>query len=119
MSNSRERFLSRSSKFFSYYRPYRGLLVADLLCAFVVSGTALMLPLCARYITQNLLEQKTPDALTQIALMGMVMLGLIALQTLYNLFVDYQGHMMGALQGTHEELIVRNGPYAELYGIQL
>lgn len=97
MSNSRERFLSRSRKFFSYYRPYRGLLVADLLCALVVSGTALMLPLCARYITQNLLEQKSPGVLTQIALMGMVMLGLIALQTLCNLFVDYQGHMMGAL----------------------
>ena len=45
--------LSRSKKFFSYYRPYRGLFLADMLCAFVVAAITLILPLCARFITQN------------------------------------------------------------------
>ncbi|MCL4861503.1 MAG: ABC transporter ATP-binding protein/permease [Caldilineaceae bacterium] len=81
----------------SYYRPYRRLLVADLVCAFVVSATTLLLPLCARYITKDILEGNMPNALSQIYLMGAVMLALLALHIVCNSFVDFQGHMMGAL----------------------
>ena len=38
-----------------------------------------------------------PNALSQIYLMGAVMLGLVIVYTACNIFVDYQGHMMGAL----------------------
>lgn len=88
---------SRVKRFLSYYRPYRGLLVADLVCAFIVSATTLLLPLCARYITKDILEGNMPNALSQIYLMGGVMLALLALHIVCNSFVDYQGHMMGAL----------------------
>jgi ATP-binding cassette subfamily B protein len=84
---------SRYRKFFSYYQPYRGWLLADLACAFVLSAIALILPLCARDITQNLLE---PDALNRIYRMGALMIGLVALDTICNMFVDYRGHLMGA-----------------------
>lgn len=87
---------SRSKKFLSYYKPYWGWVVSDLACAFIVSATALALPLCVRYITKNILEENPPDALNQIYLMGALMLGLVALQTASTVFVDYQGHMMGA-----------------------
>lgn len=86
----------RLKKFFSYYKPYRGLLLADLACAFVVSAVALTLPLCARYITKNILEANAPNALQQIYWVGALMVGLVAVHTLCNMFVDYQGHMMGA-----------------------
>lgn len=88
---------SRMKKFLSYYKPYRGLFVADMACAFVVSGTALLLPLCANYITRNVLESNTPDALHRIFGMGAVMLLILAIHTVCNMFVDYQGHMMGAM----------------------
>jgi ATP-binding cassette subfamily B protein len=88
---------SRRKKFFSYYKPYRGLLAADLACAFVVSAITLILPLCARYITKNILEGNPPDALNQIYMVGAVMLALIVVYALCNTFVDYQGHMMGAM----------------------
>ena len=88
---------SRSKKFLSYYRPYLGLLGADIVCAFIVSAVTLVLPLCARYITKDVLEGNMPNMLSQIYLMGAVMLGLVVVHTLCNLFVDYQGHMMGAL----------------------
>ena len=88
---------SRSRKFFSYYRPYLGLLSADLVSAFIVSAVALILPLSASYITKNLLSGNTPDALNQIYTMGLLMLALVAVHTLFNAFVDYRGHMMGAL----------------------
>lgn len=88
---------SRLKKFLSYYKPYRGLFVADLLCALLVSATALAMPLCVRYITKTVLENPGPSALSQIYGMGAVMLALLALHVLCNAFVDYQGHMMGAL----------------------
>ena len=88
---------SRSKKFLSYYKPYLGLFFADMACAFIVSATTLILPLCARYITKNVLEGSAPNALSQIYAMGAVMLGLVLVHTACNMFVDYQGHVMGAL----------------------
>jgi ATP-binding cassette subfamily B protein len=87
----------RFKKFLSYYKPYRRLLAADLACALVVAAITLALPLCARHITKNLLDQPGPDALGQIYGVGGLMLGLIVLYALCNSFVDYQGHMMGTL----------------------
>jgi ATP-binding cassette, subfamily B, bacterial len=90
---------TRAKKFFSYYKPYKRLLLADLACAFVVAAITLILPLCARYITKNILasSNNAPNALTQIYTVGAVMLALVIIYALCNSFVDYQGHMMGAL----------------------
>ncbi|HEV2582199.1 MAG TPA: hypothetical protein VGT44_15190, partial [Ktedonobacteraceae bacterium] len=65
---------SRGRKFFSYYKPYLGLLFADMACALIVSAITLLLPLCARYITKNLLDGQTPHALNDIYLIGALML---------------------------------------------
>ena len=86
----------RLKKFFSYYKPYLGLFYADIACAIIVSATTLSIPLCIRYITKNL-EDYSPDVLNQIYIMGGVMLGLVAIRTICNAFVDYKCHMMGAL----------------------
>ena len=88
--------MNARGKFLSYYRPYKGLLVADLACAFVVAAITLTLPLCARYITKNILEGDAPNALAQIYTVGAIMLALIVVYALCSSFVDYQGHMMGA-----------------------
>ena len=88
---------SRSKKFLSYYKPYLRLLFADLACALAESAATLLLPLCARYITKNVLTEITPAALSQIYGMGVVMLALVVIYVVCNAFVDYQGHMMGAL----------------------
>jgi ATP-binding cassette, subfamily B, bacterial len=87
----------RFRKFLSYYKPYRSLLAADLVCAFIVSAATLALPLCARYITKNVLEGGMPNPLGQIALAGAAMLALVIVHALCNTFVDYRGHMMGTL----------------------
>ena len=87
---------SRTRKFLSYYKPYRGLFLADMACAFLVSGTALLLPICANYITKNILAGNMSDPISQIYGMGTLMVGLIIIHTACNMFVDYQGHMMGA-----------------------
>jgi ATP-binding cassette, subfamily B, bacterial len=88
---------SRIRKFFSYYKPYKGLFCADMVCAMIVSAITLAIPLCIRYITKNLLEPGTPDVLNQIYMMGAIMLALVVLLTVCHTFIDYQGHVMGAL----------------------
>jgi len=96
-SDPSARFRDRLRKFFSYYRPHLPLLAADLACALLVSMTALFLPLCANHITKRLVQlADAPAALGQIYVMGGVMVALLAVQALSTLFVDYQGHVMGA-----------------------
>src|SRR5271169_4588833 len=88
---------SRAKKFLSYYMPYRGLLFADLLCAIIISAGALLLPVCANFITKNLIgKESAPGALDKIYALGFAMLALVAIQSLCTLFVDYQAHVMGA-----------------------
>ena len=88
---------NRGGKFLSFYRPYLGLLAVDLFCAFVISAITLVLPLCVRFITGTLLQGGAAQALDDLAIMGGIMLALVAVHALCNLFVDYQGHMMGAM----------------------
>jgi ATP-binding cassette subfamily B protein len=88
---------ARHKKFLSYYKPYQGLFWADMACAFVVSATTLLIPLCVNYITKTVLASSEPNRLGQIYGMGAVMLGIIAIHTVCNMFVAYKGHLMGAM----------------------
>ncbi len=97
-------------KFLSYYKPYKAWLIADLACALLVSVTLLLIPLCVRHITKNLLVDITPHTIRQIYQMGGLMLGLIVLHIAGNTFVDYQGHLMGAKM----ERDMRNELFAHL-----
>jgi len=87
---------SRSRKFLSYYRPYLGLFAADMACALIVSAITLLLPLCASYITNNILEHSMAHALDHIYVVGALMLALVGVYTLCTMFIDFQGHVMGA-----------------------
>jgi ATP-binding cassette subfamily B protein len=88
---------SRRTKFFGYYRPYLGILAADLACAALVAATALALPLCANLIVKRItMAAEDADLYRDIYFIGAIMLSFIGLQALCRLFVDYQGHVMGA-----------------------
>ncbi|HIG41430.1 MAG: ABC transporter ATP-binding protein [bacterium] len=88
---------SRRTKFFAYYRPYLGILAADLGCAVLVAATALALPLCANVIVKRITTAAdNVDLYGEIYFIGVIMLFFIALQAICRLFVDYQGHVMGA-----------------------
>jgi ATP-binding cassette, subfamily B, bacterial len=73
-----------------------GLFFADIACALIVSAITLLLPLCVQYITKNILEGNDPHELRDISLLGAFMLMLVVIQTLCTMFIDFQGHMMGA-----------------------
>ncbi len=93
---------SRAAVFVSYYRPYLRLFLADMACALVVAATTLLLPLCARSVTTDILGSfdgsgsAATQALDRIYVVGALMLALVGVRLLSGLFVDYQGHMMGA-----------------------
>jgi len=87
---------SRTKKFFSYYKPYLGLFVSVMICALLVAGITLLLPLLTRYVTKTVLESGAPNALDEIYRTGTLMLVLILIHTACNFYVDYRGHAMGA-----------------------
>lgn len=87
---------SRVKKFFSYYRPYLGVFISVMLCAWAAAVIALVIPLCVRYITKDILESGLPGALSQVYQVGALMLALVLLQTLVGFYVDYRGHALGA-----------------------
>lgn len=88
---------SRAKKFLSYYKPYMGLFLSDMVCAFMLAGISLVNPLIVRYITNDLLVNTSyGEAGTIILKLGGLMLLLAAVQFFCNYFVNYQGHMMGA-----------------------
>lgn len=96
-SPAQDRRWRRFGKFLSYYRPHLPLLAADLLCAGLVAGTAIAIPLLANLIVTRLPElSQTSEAVSQILLLGLVMLVVFVAQSLATYFVDYQGHAMGA-----------------------
>ena len=88
---------SRTKKFFSYYKPYRGVFFSVMVCAFLVAGLSLLFPLLTRYLTKTVLEGGVPNALHQIYIVGALMIVLTALNALCNFYVDYRGHAMGAM----------------------
>ncbi len=87
----------RVKKFLSYYKPYTGLFLMLMFCAFVYAGITLAFPLLIRYITKVILEQNLGNALNQIYQVGALMLALIAIQVVAGYFIDYRGHAMGAM----------------------
>jgi ATP-binding cassette, subfamily B, bacterial len=88
---------ARTKKFLSYYKPYLGLFASVLLCALIVVGITLILPLCTRYITKTILEGNAPNAIREIYKVGAWMLVLVVVHTLCNFYVAYRGHSMGAM----------------------
>lgn len=88
---------ARTKKFFSYYKPYLGLFTSVMVCALIVAAITLLLPLCTRYITKNILAGPQPDALSRIVQVGLLMLVLVMIHTACNFYVAYRGHTMGAM----------------------
>jgi ATP-binding cassette subfamily B protein len=86
----------RLKKFFSYYRPYKRLVAADIFCAVAVSAVSLVFPLFVRYITGDVLSSASADTANIILYCSLVLMALIILQNACALFYDHMGHVLGA-----------------------
>ncbi len=83
-------------KLLSFYKPYKGIFFADLLCSLIAAAIGLVLPLGAGYITDNVLTGDLSAAPGKILGVGALLLGLVLVQALCSYFMDYQGHAIGA-----------------------
>ena len=83
-------------RFFGYYKPYMGLFLMDMFCAFLMAAISLAYPLIVRYITYNVLGvYEIDEALGIIIKLAFVMLGLVIVEFGCNYFVTAKGHLMG------------------------
>jgi len=91
----KKRVLDRG--FFSYYKPYMGLFLMDMLCALIVAGISLTYPLIIRFITNDvLINNSTGEAVSIILKLAVLMVALVAIEFACNFFVTARGHLMGA-----------------------
>lgn len=79
-----------------YYKPYKGLLLSDLLFAIMGAGVTLVIPLIVRYITNVVVYLPGNEPLHMIIKMGVLMLGLVGMEFFCNYYIAYYGHIMGA-----------------------
>lgn len=87
----------KMKRLLSYYRPYRGLFLADMLFALISAAISLVYPMIVRYITNHVLvNYEMSEASPIIIKLLFLMLGLVILEFISNYFTAYQGHIMGA-----------------------
>lgn len=79
-------------RFFSYYRPYKGLFILDFTCAVVAGLMELGFPLAVRAFVDDLMPSGDWN---MIVLAGLGLLGVYVLNTVLNYIVNYWGHMLG------------------------
>ena len=79
-----------------YYKPYLKVFFADLFFAILGAGTALVVPLLVRYITNDVIKMESSKAMKIILAIGAIMLFLVLLEAFCNFFIAYYGHIMGA-----------------------
>lgn len=87
----------RAKKFLSFYKPYLGLFLTDMLCAFAIAAVTLIYPLIVRFITNDLLVNYPREQIpSELVKLGFFLLAVFIIQFFCNYFVNYKGHMMGA-----------------------
>ena len=96
VSYDAKRNMSKWQRFFSYYKPYKGLFFADMFFAIMGAAVTLVIPLIIRYITGTVIFYEADEALKVILKLALLMVGLVLLEAYCNFFIAYQGHIMGA-----------------------
>lgn len=88
--------ISKWQRFFSYYKPYKGLFFADMFFAILGAATTLLIPMVIRHITGTVIYYEPNEALSIILKLAAVMLVLVVIEAFSTFFISYQGHIMGA-----------------------
>ena len=83
-------------RFVPYFKPYRGILAADLFCAALTTVCELTLPLIMRYITNEGLKELAGLSVKTIGGLGLLYLLLRAVDAVASYYMANTGHVMGA-----------------------
>ena len=83
-------------KFFSYYKPYKGLFLKDMFFAILGAAITLVIPMITRYITGTVIYMDADVALKKILMLAAAMIVLVLIECYSNYYIANYGHIMGA-----------------------
>lgn len=87
-------------KFIKYYKPYKYLFYADIMCALIVSIIDLSFPQILNYLAKNLFTQDKEIILQAIGFIGIALLFMYVIKYFCQYFIISWGHIMGAKMET-------------------
>ena len=87
---------NKKKKLSAYYKPYKGLFLADMVFAMIGAAITLVIPLMVRYITGTVVLLPIEEASSTIIRLGIFMVLLVIVEGYCNSFIGYYGHVMGA-----------------------
>lgn len=87
---------NEKKKLSAYYKPYKGLFLADMMFAMIGAAITLVIPLMVRYITGTVVLLPIEEASSTIIRLGIFMVLLVVVEGYCNYFIGYYGHVMGA-----------------------
>lgn len=91
-----ENMENKKKKLSAYYKPYKGLFLADMVFAMIGAAITLVIPLMVRYITGTVVLLPIEEASSTIIRLGIFMVLLVIVEGYCNYFIGYYGHVMGA-----------------------
>ena len=98
------------TRFWPYYKKYRGLEILDLICAALTTVCDLILPVILRYITNTGLSEGAALTMKTVGKLGLLYLILRIIDMLSQYFMTYNGHVIG----TRMETDMRTDAYEHL-----
>ena len=78
--------------FARYYKPYRGLFLADMICAFLTSLCDLIYPMITRIMINDYIPNRM---IKRLVIVGVVLLAVYIIKMALNYFIQYYGHLVG------------------------
>lgn len=94
MSNNKKK--GNFKKMLSYYKPFKGMLFADLFFSILSSLVALVIPLVIRYVTNTLIYLDAESIMRQLTIILIILVVLLAINFGSKYYIGNYGHMMGA-----------------------
>lgn len=82
-------------KLFSYYKPYRAMLLADLFFAVLGAAVSLIIPLLVRSVTSGS-ALSGGFSFAGLLPLALLLTALVLIEFGCNYFIGYQGHIMGS-----------------------
>ena len=83
-------------KLVKYYKPYKGIFLADMIFAIISALIALAIPFIVRYVIRNFAILQPSEAIRSVSVAGAILTTLVFIQFLCNYYIAYVGHVMGA-----------------------
>lgn len=78
--------------FARYYKPYKGLFIADMICAFLTSLCDLIYPMITRIMINDYIPNRM---IKRLIIVGIVLLAVYIIKMALNYFIQYYGHLVG------------------------